>query len=141
MAHNQTTSDLLNKLISHWCSWDHHETFYLETLAPQLVEKPESGDEVEREVLKALREILNNDEWISLPSLIREQRKGKLREIEQEKLRREAERKARETELERARQEQIEEERKRREKELALAEIMECLKSKFLRSDNFYKNK
>ncbi|MCS4505997.1 UvrD-helicase domain-containing protein [Arhodomonas aquaeolei] len=152
MAKNQATSDLLSKLISHWCSWDQHESFYLETLAPQLLEKPESGDEVEREVLKALREILNDDEWTSLPSLIREQRKGKLREIEQEKLRLEAERKAREEELEQKRREQliaqqrakqarIEEEQKRRDKELALDEIMECLKGDFLRSDKVYKDR
>jgi len=163
MAQNQTTSDLLNKLISHWCSWDQHETFYLETLAPQLVEKPESGDEVERQVLKALREILNDNEWTSLPSLIREQRKGKLREIEQERLRWEAERKAREEELERKRREQLiaeqrarqarieaeqkrreeakRKERERKEKDLAFAEIMECLKNNFLCSDNIYKDK
>lgn len=163
MAKNQTTSDLLNKLISHWCSWDQHETFYLETLAPQIAEKPESGDEFERQVLKALREILNDNEWTSLPSLIREQRKGKLREIEQERLRWEAERKAREEELERKRREQLiaeqrarqarieaekkrreeakRKERERKEKDLAFAELMECLKSNFLCSDNIYKDK
>ncbi len=137
--------------------------YYLETLAPQLLEKPESGDEVEREVLKELRKILNDDEWNSLPSLIRERRKGKLREIEQKRLRWEAERKAREQELERKRREQLiaeqrarqarieaeqkrqkeakRKERERKEKDIAFAKIMECLKDNFLCSDDFYKDR
>ena len=149
MAQNPTTSDLLNRIISHWCSWNQHETFYLETLAPQLVYKPESGDDVEREVLKSLREILNDDEWANLPSLIGEQRKGMLREIEKEKLRREAERMAREEERkkrrrdqlvaeQRAKQARIEDAEKARKKKLALTEIVACLKTDFLRADTLY---
>ena len=107
MEQQKTADDLLKRLISHWCYWDKYEKFYLEILAPQLTEKPESGDETERKLLKSLRGILNDNEWVNLPSLIKEKRNGKLREIEKEKIRREAKRKAKEAEKKRRIQEKM----------------------------------
>lgn len=149
MEQQQTADDLLKRLISHWCYWDKYEKFYLEILAPQLTEKPESGDETERELLKSLRGILNDNEWVNLPSLIKEKRNGKLREIEKEKIRQEAERKAKEAEgkrriqekmlaEQRAKKARMEEERKRQEKTHAFTKVIECFERSFLRADSFY---
>ena len=149
MEQEQTADDLLGKLISHWCDWERHEVFYLETLAPQLTEAPESGDETECTILCTLREILNDDEWLNLPVLIREKHEGKLREIEQEKLRQEAERKAKEEEQkrkeqerllakQRAKEERIKEERRQLEKAKALASLRDWFENKYLEADVLY---
>lgn len=149
MEHKKTADQLLGKLISHWCVWDKYEKFYLESLAPQLTEKPETGDETERALLKQLRVILNDNEWVNLPSLIKERRNGKLREIEKEKICQEAERKAKEEEARRREQEKLraeqraikarmEEEIKRQEKEKALSRVKEWFESDFLRADSLY---
>jgi len=149
MEQKQTVDDLLGKLILHWCDWEQHEAFYLKTLAPQLTKSPETGDDTERSILNALSGILNDDEWLNLPALIREKREGKLREIEQEKLRQEADRKAKEEDKkrkeqerllakQRAKEERIEEERRLLEKAKALARTLECFESKFLEADVFY---
>ena len=61
MKPEQTVDVLLGKLILHWHEWERHEKFYLEDLAPQLVEKPESGDDTERAILNSLRGILNDN--------------------------------------------------------------------------------
>ena len=63
MDKKQTANELIEKLISHWCDWDRHETFYLEILVPQLIKKPESGDATELSILTLLRGILNDNEW------------------------------------------------------------------------------
>lgn len=149
MEQVQTVDELLAQLISHWCNWEMYEKFYLDTLAAQLTENPESGDETEREVLKSLRGILNDNEWVNLPSLIKEKRNGKLREIEKEKLRKEEERRAKEEKAKRkdqekllaeqqARQARIEEERKRLEKEKAIAKLLECFENNFLGADSLF---
>ncbi len=149
MERQQSAHELLERLISHWCDWDKYEKFYLETLAPQLTDNPKSGDETEHEILKLLREILNDHEWANLPSLIKEKRYGKLREIEKEKQRKEAERRAKEEEAKkrakekllaekRAKQARIEKERKRQEKEMALASLTKYFESDFLKADSFY---
>ena len=150
MKREQTVDELLEKLILHWCYWERYETFYLETLVPQLIEKPESGDDTERSILNSLRGILNENEWLHLPSLIREKRDGKLRVIEKEKIRREAERKAKEEETKRKEQEKlleeqrakkarIEEERKQREKAEAFTKIRDCFERNFIGADSLYK--
>jgi len=158
-----TVDELLERLISHWNFWDEFERFYLDTLAPQLTEKPESGDETERDILKSLRHILNDNEWIFLPTLIKEKRDGKLRQFAKEKLRQEAERKAKEKETkrreqeklrreaektakeeeakreeQRARKAQLEAEKKRLKKEKALARVRECFEQDFLGADSIY---
>jgi len=149
MEQEQTVEELLGKLISHWCDWERHEVFYLETLAPQLTKAPESGDDTERSILNSLKGILNDNEWLNLPSLIREKRDGNLREIEKEKLRQQSERKAKEEEKkrkeqekivaeQRAKEKRIEEERRRQEKEKSLATVRKWYENNFLSADRFY---
>jgi DNA helicase-4 len=101
-------SELIDRLIDHWPSWDLHEEFYLTTLAPRLVANPDRGDIVEKAILRTLRRHLNANEWSELPRTIAERRAGIFREIESERLRREALERARQEEArERLRQEQI----------------------------------
>ena len=149
MEQEQTVDELLEKLISHWLDWQRHEKFYLETLAPQLTKKPESGDDTERPILNLLRGILNDSEWLSLPSLIKETRNGKLREIEKEKQRKEAARIAKAEEAKRReqvkrlseqceRQARIEAKQKQQEKENACVRIKEQFEGDFLSADSLY---
>ena len=149
MEQEQTVDDLLGKLISHWCGWERHEVFYLETLAPQLTKAPDTGDETECAILHTLRGMLNDDEWLDLPALIKEKREGNLRKIAQAKIRQEAVRKAKEEEKKRkeeekllaekrAREERVKEERERLEKEKSLASLQNLFEDKFLDADLVY---
>ena len=150
MDKKQSTNELLEKLISHWCDWDRHETFYLEILVPQLIKKPESGDATELSILTLLRGILNDNEWCILPLLIREKRDGKLRNIEQEKIRQDLEHQAKQETLKKYEQEKfraeqlekeewIKEEKKRQEKENILIRMRDWFESSFLSADGLYK--
>ena len=115
-------SELIEKLIEHWVTWEEHESYYLTTLAPCLVANPESGDEDEKSILGALRPQLNDQEWQDLPRLISEKRSRCLREIESERLQKEAlEKKRREdariaARLEKQKQEEARIEAQKREK-------------------------
>ena len=87
-----TAEKLLSELVLHWSKWEEHEHYYLETLVPQLMEKPEAGDDKESEIFNALRSCLNDDEWLCLPKLICELRAKNLRKIENDELLKEKER-------------------------------------------------
>lgn len=89
MTHLSETEKLIDVLIEHWRFWELHETFYLTKLAPSLVSDPSKGDDLERETLAKLRQVLTQEEWQAIPSLLAERRAGVLREIESERLRRE----------------------------------------------------
>jgi len=136
--------ELLAELISRWGKpevWEIHENYYLDELAPKIVEQPGYGEERELELHLAIRNELTDAEWWYLPALIREKRAGCLRETEKERLNREAEAKAHEEKNRRL----VEEEKVRREKALAEAErkrLFKALKKKmeedYLGTDVFY---
>lgn len=135
--------------MNHWACWAEYEVFYLTVLAPRLVGNPQSGDETEREILSALRPLLNDVEWSELPRILTERRNGIPREIESERIAREtlererleAERVAaqriEEAVRERTRQEQI---RKQAEERRAavLQELRQRFKSDFLKASSFF---
>jgi DNA helicase-4 len=89
MTHLSETTKLIDVLIEHWRFWELHENFYITKLAPSLVADPSKGDNLERDILTKLRQVLTPDEWQAIPSLITERRADILREIESERLRRE----------------------------------------------------
>ena len=120
---DSSASQLIKALISHWVCWDQHEDFYLKKLAPALVENPDQGDEVERDLLGKLRALLTPDEWNKLPELISEARADRLREIRSDHLRREAK--------ERAKQEQARQEALRRQVEAKHRELIAELRKRF----------
>lgn len=123
------------------------------------------------EILYALRQILNDDEWKSLPSLIREKRNGMLREsartptnygdtvwkaIEKRekktlegKLREEQQQKEREQDKSKKEQgvrqfqkeRKLREEQRARQKQKALEPVTACFESDFLRADSVYDEK
>lgn len=82
--------------------------------------------------------LCKDNEWVNLPSLIREKRNGKLREIEKEKLHQEAGRIAQKEEAQRIEKVRIEKQRKLQERENAVARLKECLESDFLSVDAFF---
>ena len=136
--------ELLSELIRRWGLpdvWDIYENYYLNKLAPKIVEQPGHGDEREIELHLAIKDELTEAEWLDLPTLIQEKRDGCLRETEKERLNREAEAKAHEEKNRRL----VEEEKVRREKALAEAErkrLFKALKKKmeedYLGTDVFY---
>ena len=89
MTHLSETEILIDVLIEHWLFWELHENFYLTKLAPSLVADPSKGDDLERETLAKLRQLLTQDEWQDIPTLLAERRAGILRGIEIDRLRRE----------------------------------------------------
>jgi len=90
MTHLSETEKLIGVLIEHWRFWDKYENYYLTNLAPSLVADPSKGDDLEREVLAKLRQLLTSDEWQNIPILITEKRAGILRKIEEDRLQNEA---------------------------------------------------
>ena len=101
------------------------------TLAPSLVCNPSQGDETEKQILHALRKLLNEEEWRDLPKLIAERRAGILREIESERARREEEAREREGRAELRKQAQA-------QRHALLQEIRTRLHSDFLGADSFF---
>lgn len=142
MGQEKKVDDLLGKLISHWCDWEQHEEFYLETLAPQLTKETEVGDETERQILNALKEILSAETWHKLPVLLRDKYKRKVQEIEQEKIRQHEEEKCLKKERflakNRKKEKWIQEERSRIEKKKAFAVFRDWFERNFLEADGFY---
>jgi len=61
MTHLSETEKLIDVLIEHWRFWELHEDFYLTNLAPSLVSDPSKGDDLERETLAKLRQVLTQD--------------------------------------------------------------------------------
>jgi len=136
--------ELLTDLIGRWGRpdiWNIHEDYYLNDLAPRIVEQPGYGDERELQLHKDIKNELTDAEWLDLPALIREKREGRLRETEKECLNRLAKQKAQEKKKQRL----AEEEKVRREKALAEAErkrLLKALKKKmeedYLSADVFF---
>lgn len=149
MTHLSETEKLIDVLIEHWRFWELHEIFYLTKLAPSLVSDPSKGDDLERETLAKLRQVLTQDEWQAIPSLLAERRAGILREIESERLRREMlERERQEAERiaaqkrdeearERIRQEQIRKQAEERRTAM-LHELRRRFNSDFLRATPYF---
>ena len=123
---------LIDVLIEHWRFWELHESFYINTLAPNLISDPSTGDELEQETLAKLQKTLKEDEWQSLPRLLAERRSSMLREIEIKRLEHEAKEK-----------EQREREAKERQlKELRIAMLRELrnqFKSDFTGALEYFK--
>jgi len=148
-AEEQDSSKLIEDLIQHWACWDEHENFYLTELAPSLISDPESGDDIEKAILRRLRGHLNEREWRDLPKLIAERRSGILREIKSKRVRREvlenekkkaariAALKREEEAHERRRQEELYKQVKSRRNAL-LHDIRRRFHSDFLGADTFF---
>ncbi|MCY4509049.1 MAG: hypothetical protein OXG35_19140 [Acidobacteria bacterium] len=85
--------ELLDELIGVvWSqsSWDEKEAFYLEEHAPRIArsDDPEFqwiDQDNERVILKRLRELMPDDEWLILPELIRARRSLDLQELESDR--------------------------------------------------------
>ncbi|MBF0259574.1 MAG: UvrD-helicase domain-containing protein [Desulfamplus sp.] len=75
-------NELIHELVNHWGRWDVYQKFYLETLAPQLVENPGTGDATEKVILYELKSQLTSTEWNNLPKLIADCRDGQLKKTE-----------------------------------------------------------
>jgi len=71
---NQCALDLIDDIINHWSLFDEYEDFYINKLAPKLVKDQSKGDDIERNLFKQLRPLLENNEWNNLPSLISNRR-------------------------------------------------------------------
>jgi len=131
MQPSSSVAQLLDALIDHWRFWDQHEEFYLNTLAPSLVENPNKGDATERDLLGKLRAVLNDDEWHSIPLLISERRQEMRKRERLEAQRREDERR-----------EQLRQEAHRREIETRrvelIAEIRRRFNEDYLAVDSFF---
>ena len=94
--------NLIDELIKHWCL---REEFHLSELVSSLVSDPTKGDDLEKETLGKLRQLLKQEEWCDLPKLITERhavifRESKKKEEERERLCQEEQRN-KETQLQR----------------------------------------
>lgn len=123
---------LIDVLIEHWRFWELHESFYINTLAPNLISDPSTGDELEQETLAKLKKILKEDEWQSLPRLLAERRLSMLREIEIKRLEQEAK--------EKEQREREAKEQQRKELRIAmLRELRNQFKSDFTGAFEYFK--
>lgn len=123
---------LIDVLIEHWRFWELHESFYINTLAPNLISDPSTGDDLEQETLAKLQKILKKDEWQSLPRLLAERRSTILREIEIKRLEQEAK--------EKEQREREAKEQQRKELRIAmLRELRNQFKSDFTGALEYFK--
>ena len=141
---SNSTLQLLDSLIEHWRFWDSYEEFYLTQLAPSLVADSSKGDDIERDILDKLKELLSDSEWKDLPNLIAKRRQGILKEIESERARRlaEAQESARQEallkQLERIRQQEEAEKKARREE--WLKKLRDFFSTDYLAAEAFYQD-
>lgn len=155
----------IKKLIACWPEWDSEKDYYLTVLAPSIVRSDGSVKLVdeglvgkkEKEIVPKLRQLLSDEEWQQLPTLIEQCQANKLKELasdrerakaqieaerrmaeERARRKEEEERKRREIERERAQQERERrqaEEARRASKRALLSRIKERFESDFLSAD------
>jgi len=134
---------LIDEFIVHWYFF---EKSHIDEFVPSLVSDPAKGDDLEKETLGKLRQLLEQEEWGDLSKLITERHAVIFHELkkkkeERERLRQEEQR---EKEAERRRLRQEEErkkairERLRQEKQRLLEGIRGRFHSDFLRADSFF---
>jgi DNA helicase IV len=70
-------NELIDQLMSHWSLWDKHESYYLDTLAPNLIQNIHERNPTEKLLFDKLEEIIDDQEWLSIPDIIREKRRLK----------------------------------------------------------------
>ena len=124
---------LIEKLISPWSLWEENEDYYLNTLAPDLVRNHKQGMDDERKTLEDLHQLLDPNEWLNLPSMIRKtyleiKDRNHQKLIKEEKKRLEILREQENTRIVREKQ------------RVLLSELRMKFKEDFPAVDSFYKN-
>jgi len=68
--------ELIDKLVDGWSDWDSRRDYYLEVLAPAIVNSSSVAklNEDEQKIVDELRDLLSTNEWYRLPALIRDRR-------------------------------------------------------------------
>lgn len=83
MKHTALT--LIDKLINCWTDWESNEEYYLNSLAPIIMRSNGSTQKLtvrEKEIIKELRQVLSQEEWKQLSTLIEQRRVVRLKEVE-----------------------------------------------------------
>jgi len=125
MQLSQKAIQLIDELINHWREYIRYDEYSLLMIASDAVNKPENNSPFVNDKISNLKIVLNEKEFITLPTLIMERRSIAIREAELKKYQRENEKakryemlhmKALIREAERREAERIEQEAKHKEK-------------------------
>ena len=148
MSSRSELDDLLRKIIdiiNNWGKWDENEDYYLNEVAPQLLENPSMASKSRNElkyVFSKLQTIIPRDEWHSLPQLLQKALNEKRNALDEKRTEDKLNEERREQERKTNEEKRREKLRLEEEKKMLLAGVEAMLREfSFPEADHVYINK